>query len=193
MAAGTRAGGSRAGGGRAEGAVVPDGGTGPRQPGRWWAVAAVFLLVFGVATFFDAFFAMDCSPSLSAQCRLAEETGQLSLVHYAHSFTSVGAQTGIVASMVSTVIASYRSGRPSRARWRFVVVVSVLEVVSLAVLLGMLITGTPGLGYPQVVMVAVASVWFAAIGFRLIGEDAESSAPPVPLGPAVSSEDTYVR
>src|SRR3954452_15269379 len=69
------------------------------RPSRWWAVAAVFLLLFGVATFFDAFFAMDCSPSVSEQCRLAEEAGTLSAVHYAHTFTSAGAQIGIVASM----------------------------------------------------------------------------------------------
>jgi N-acetylglutamate synthase-like GNAT family acetyltransferase len=36
----------------------------------------------------------------------------------------------------------------------------------------MLVAAAPGLGYPQAVMVAVASLWFAAIGFRLVGEDA---------------------
>ena len=51
--------------------------------------------------FFDAFFAMDCSPTLSEACRVAEEAGRLSTVHYAHTFTSVGAQAGIVASMVA--------------------------------------------------------------------------------------------
>lgn len=165
--------------------------TGVRTPpGRWWAVAAAFLLVFGVATFFDAFFAMDCSPSLSQQCRLAEEAGRLSLAHYAHTYTSVGAQTGIVASMVSTFIAMCRAADPPpRSRRRFVLAVSVVEVASLLVMMGMLVSGAPGLGYPQAVMVAIASVWFAAIGFRLIGEDAHDAdsaqpRPAVKSGPA---------
>ena len=144
-------------------------------PGRWWAVASAFLLVFGLATFLDAFFAMDCSPSLSEQCRLAEEAGRLSVVHYAHTYTSVGAQTGIVASMVATFIAMCRSRQQPRGRRRFVLVVSVVEVASLLVMMGMLVADAPGLGYPQAVMVAVASLWFAAVGFRLIGEDAESA------------------
>ena len=70
------------------------------------------------ATFFDAFFAMDCSPTLSASCKVLEETGQLSTVHYAHTFTSVGAQVGIVASMIATYIAMVRSPRQSRTRRR---------------------------------------------------------------------------
>lgn len=140
-------------------------------PGRWWVVAALALLLFGLSTFFDAFFAMDCSPSLSEQCRVLEETGQLSAVHYAHTFTSVGAQTGIVASMVATYIAMMRSAQQTLARRVVVGVLSVLEVVGLVVMMTMLVLDLPGLGYPQAVMVAVASLWFAAVGFRLVGED----------------------
>ena len=146
-------------------------GAGPR-PGRWWAAASAFLLVFGVSTFFDAFFAMDCSPSVSEQCRLAEEAGALSAVHYAHTFTSVGAQTGIVASMVATCIAMRRSADQGRTRPRVVLAITAVEVVALVVMMAMLAGGAPGLGYPQAVMVAVASIWFAAIGFRLVGADA---------------------
>ena len=149
-------------------------GPGP-MPGRWWAVASVFLLVFGVSTFLDAFFAMDCSPSLSERCRLAEEAGRLSWAHYTHTYTSVGAQTGIVASMVATFIAMCRSRQQPSGRRRFVLVVSVVEVVSLLVMMGMLVADAPGLGYPQAVMVSSASLWFAAIGFRLIGEEADSA------------------
>ncbi len=138
--------------------------------GRWWAVASASLLLFGVATFFDAFFAMDCSPSLSERCRVLEETGQLSLVHYAHTFTSVGAQVGIVASMVSTAIAMIRSPRPEPRRRRVVIGIAVVEVAALLVMMGMLVLGLPGPGYPQAVMVVMASGWFAAVGFRLVGE-----------------------
>jgi hypothetical protein len=152
-------------------------GAGPR-PGRWWAAAAVFLLVFGVSTFFDAFFAMDCSPSLSDRCRVLEETGQLSAVHYAHTFTSVGAQVGIVASMVATCIAMVRSPRHTRLKRSVVFALTALEVVALVVMMAMLVVGAPGLGYPQAVMVIMASVWFALIGFRLVGEDAREPLPP---------------
>ncbi len=154
-------------------------------PGRWWVVAAAALLVFGLATFFDAFFAMDCSPSLSAACKVAEETGQLSTVHYAHTFTSVGAQAGIVASMVATYIAMIRSSQQNLRRRLIVAAISVFEVVALTVMMVMLELGRPGLGYPQAVMVVVASLWFAAVGFRLVGEDAvdpvRAPAPPDPV------------
>ena len=146
----------------------------PRS-GRWWAVASVGLLIFGTATFLDAFFAMDCSPTLSASCKVLEETGQLSLAHYAHTFTSVGAQIGIVASMIATYIAMVRSPRQSRARRRFVLIISMIEVVALTVMMIMLVLDLPGLGYPQAIMVVVASGWFAAIGFGLVG-DSESPA-----------------
>ncbi|HEY5822357.1 MAG TPA: DUF998 domain-containing protein [Propionibacteriaceae bacterium] len=142
------------------------------QPGRWWVVSALFLLLFAVATFFDAFFAMDCSPTLSEACKVAEEAGTLSGVHYAHTFTSVGAQVGIVASMVATYIAMVRSHQQTEARRRIVLALSVFEVVALTVMMALLVLDLPGLGYPQAVMVVVASLWFAAVGFRLVGEDA---------------------
>lgn len=157
-------------------------------PGRWWLVAALALLLFGTATFFDAFFAMDCSPTLSDQCRVLEETGQLSTVHYAHTYTSVGAQVGIVASMVATFIAMVRSDRQTALRRRVVLVICVLEVAALTVMMALLALGLPGLGYPQAVMVVVASLWFAAVGFRLVGEDAqpvvEAAGDPVLMGAA---------
>ncbi len=147
----------------------------PRS-GRWWAVASAALLIFGTATFFDAFFAMDCSPTLSEACKMAEESGQLSTVHYAHTFTSVGAQVGIVASMIATYIAMVRSPRQPRRRGLIVLSISVFEVVALTVMMIMLALQLPGLGYPQAVMVLVASGWFAAIGFRLVGDDESVAA-----------------
>jgi hypothetical protein len=140
------------------------------RPGRWWAVASAALLIFGVATFFDSFLAMDCSPTLSENCKVLEETGQLSAGHYAHTFTSVGAQVGIVASMIATYIAMVRSPRQSRTRRRVVLIISILEVGALTVMMIMLALDLPGLGYPQAIMVLVASGWFVAIGFRLVGD-----------------------
>ena len=149
--------------------ALADQGHGTRS-GRWWAVAAAGLLIFGTTTFLDAFFAMDCSPTLSASCKVLEETGQLSVAHYAHTFTSVGAQIGIVVSMIATYIAMVRSPRQSRSRRRVVLIISVFEVVALTVMMIMLVLDLPGLGYPQAIMVLVASGWFAAIGFRLVGD-----------------------
>lgn len=154
-------------------------------PSRWWLVAGAALVVFGLATFFDAFFAMDCSPSVSEQCRVLEENGQLSAVHYAHTYTSVGAQVGIVASMVATFIAMLREHhKHSRTRRWLVLGVCVVEVGALTVMMAMLIGHEPGLGYPQAVMVVMASLWFAATGFGLVGEGArEADSAPEPGDP----------
>lgn len=135
---------------------------------RWWLVAAAALILFGVSTFLDSFLSMDCSPTLSDRCKVLEETGQLSAVHYAHTYTSVGAQTGIVASMVAAFIAMVRT-RVGGARWTgALLALCVGEVASLTVMLVMLAAGMPGIGFPQVMMVAISSVWFAAVGVALV-------------------------
>ena len=54
------------------------------------------------------------------------------------------------------------------------------ELVALTVMMIMLVRDLPGLGYPQAIMVVVASGWFAAIGFRLVGD----SEPPAGSGSA---------
>jgi hypothetical protein len=133
---------------------------------RWWYVAAGGLLLFALSTFLDSFFSMDCSPTLSASCKVLEETGRLSAIHYAHTYTSVGAQAGIVASMVGAYIAVRRSGLGGR--WRsWLLALCVVEVGSLVVLLVMLAADVAGIGYPQAVTVVAGSVWFAAAGVAL--------------------------
>jgi hypothetical protein len=147
--------------------------------GRWEVLAWLGLLLFGVSTFLDAFFSMDCSPTLSEACRVAEETGRLSLIHYAHTWTSVGAQTGIVTSMVAAYLALRLAGpRPGRGHGarRLVLVLALVEVVALVVMMAMLAAAAPGLGYPQAVMVLVASLWFAAVGFDLVGRPEDPAA-----------------
>jgi hypothetical protein len=160
---------------RRRNAVVPY----RERSGRWWVVASAALLVFGVATFFDAFFAMDCSPILNQACKVAEEAGTLSGVHYAHTFTSLGAQVGIVVSMVATYIAMVRSPLQTKTSERVVLGIAAVEVTALTVMMAMLALDLPGLGYPQAVMVVMASLWFAAIGFRLVGDDAVYRRRPV--------------
>ena len=66
-------------------------------------------------------------------------------------------------------------------------VVAAVEVVALAVMLVMIAADLPGLGYPQAVMVVVASLWFAAVGFRLVGPDAGSRR-----DPALAESDALV-
>ncbi|MET1005078.1 MAG: DUF998 domain-containing protein [Propionibacteriaceae bacterium] len=152
---------------------------------RWWVVAAAALILFGVSTFLDSFFAMDCSPTLNEQCKVLEETGRLSATHYAHTFTSVGAQIGIVTSMVATYIAMRRSRLG--AHWQHLLLVaSVLEVVALTVMMAMLALGVPGLGYPQAVMVVVGSLWFASVGIALYRDGSA-----LPGTPAPRTEDLY--
>jgi hypothetical protein len=143
---------------------------GQRLPGRWWLVAWLGLLIFGVSTLLDSFFGMDCSPTLSPTCRLAEQSGRLSLVHYLHTYTSVGAETGIVVSMVAACVALARvhrcSGRLRTVRY-LVLGLAAVHVAALTAMMTLLAAGLPGLGYPQAVMVALASVGFALVGFGL--------------------------
>ena len=62
------------------------------------------------------------------------------------------------------------------------------EVVALTVMMIMLVLDLPGLGYPQAIMVVVASGWFAAIGFRLVGDDASRRPAPTSVtGPPMSA------
>lgn len=136
----------------------------------WPLVTGAALLLFGVATALDAFLGMDCSPTLSEACRLAEETGRLSPGHYAHTVTSVSAQAGIVASMTAGYVTLWRrrgSVRTSQRLRRLVLVLAVSEVVALTVMMVLLGLGLPGLGYPQAAMVVIASLWFALVGVRL--------------------------
>lgn len=145
----------------------------PFPDSRWSVVAWLGLVLFGVSTFFDAFFAMDCSPTLSVACRVAEEGGRLSYIHYAHTWTSVGAQTGIVVSMAAAWLALARPGpvQPVRGAYvrRLVGILTAVEVGALVVMMSMLALGLSGLGYPQTVMVGVASLWFALVGLALTG------------------------
>ncbi|WP_375423974.1 DUF998 domain-containing protein [uncultured Friedmanniella sp.] len=149
---------------------------------RWEVVAWLGLLLFALSTSLDAFSSMDCSPTLSHACRVAEETGRLSWPHYAHTWTSVGAQTGIVASMVAAYLALRLGptwvGRGVVVR-RLVLVLTVVEVAALVVMMAMLVLGAPGLGYPQALMVLVASLWFAVLGCDLAGAAGDSVVEPV--------------
>ena len=149
---------------------------------RWSPVVWLGLALFGVSTFFDAFFAMDCSPTLNTACRLAEERGRLSYIHYAHTWTSVGAQTGIVVSMFAASLA-LGYGR------RIVRLLALVEVVALVVMMAMLAIGLPGIGYPQTVMVLAASLWFALVGVGL----ARPPAPPPPPVPYRTLEQPVAR
>ncbi|GAA2099500.1 hypothetical protein GCM10009841_13470 [Microlunatus panaciterrae] len=148
----------------------------PRGQGRrWWVLSAFGLVFFALSTFFDAFFAMDCSPTLSKVCLVEEEEGLLSLVHYLHTFTSVGAQIGIVTSLVAAFLGSRQSHRLAPWMQRLLLALTLLEALSLTVMMVMLAAGVPGIGYPQAVMVLIASFWFLAVGAGLSEH--------LPLGP----------
>ncbi|MBA3529298.1 MAG: DUF998 domain-containing protein [Propionibacteriaceae bacterium] len=155
---------------------------------RWWILAAAALMLFACSTVIDSFLPMDCSPTLSASCKLAEETGRLSMVHYAHTFTSVGAQIGVVASMVGVFVAMRRTRAGGLLWQRLMLAIWVGEVGLLSVLLVMVAAGVPGIGYVQAVTVALASVWFAAVGVALVGEDTHWAPRTEPL-----EEDVYAR
>ena len=130
---------------------------------HWRVVASYALVLFGVSTFFDAFFAMDCSPTLSAVCARWERTGQLSTIHYLHTGTSVGAQLGITVSLAAGTIALAKARTRRRGTLILVAALAAIEILALVVMMGMLADGIPGIGYPQAVMVAVAASWCALV------------------------------
>lgn len=144
-------------------------------------MAAVGLVVFGLSSIGDAVLAMDCSPTLSSSCRGLEGSGQLSTGHYLHTGTSVAAQAGIIASLAAARWAVRESAATAPRRLALLSVICAVEAVALIVMLGMIVAGMPGFGYPQVVMVVAASVWFAAVGFWLLGWS--SGVGPVPAAP----------
>ena len=150
-----------------------------RQRARraWWLVSAWALIVFAVATFFDAFFSMDCSPTLNEACRIAEEAGRLSAIHYAHTYTSVIAQTGVVTSILAAYIALRRSYPEATHRRWWLLAGAIVEVVALAIMLIMIAADLSWLGIPQAVIVAIASIWFAAVGFGVLGPPLEAKSP----------------
>ena len=127
---------------------------------RWWLLAAAGLVLFALGTAVDAVLAMDCSPALDQQCRLAEEAGTLSTAHTLHTGSSMLAQVGITVSLVAGAVAS---------PLRLVRVLAVVEVLSLTVMMIMLAVGVPGLGYPQMIMVGTAAGWCLLVGFGLAG------------------------
>jgi Protein of unknown function (DUF998) len=138
----------------------------PRRS-RWWAVAGASVLLFSACTLFDSIFAMDCSPTLSSQCKLLEDTGALTPVHYAHTFTSVGAQIGIVASMIAAYLAIVQEHQRRIILRRLLLGICSVEVIALSIMMIMLADGASGLAYPQMVMVLAASLWFCLAGIGL--------------------------
>lgn len=157
-----------------------------RHPSPWLLVAAVGLVVFGLSSIGDAVLAMDCSPTLSSSCRGLEGSGQLSTGHYLHTGTSVAAQAGIITSLAAARWAVRESAATAPRRLALLSVICAVEAVALIVMLGMIVAGMPGFGYPQVVMVVAASVWFAAVGFWLLGWSS------VCVAAAAASKDTSV-
>lgn len=125
---------------------------------NWGTASLVALLLFAVATGLDAYCSMDCSPTLSRTCAVAERAGRLSARHYAHTYTSLGAQAGIMASMWTAAIAMARR-RAARRIVCVVVAAAGIESVALVIMMALLASAAPKIGYPQAVMVATASAW----------------------------------
>ncbi|GAA1680383.1 DUF998 domain-containing protein [Kribbella sp. NPDC056951] len=66
--------------------------------------------VFGIGTLFDSFFPMDCAPSASEACRLAEERGHEGADLVVHEVTSTLAGLGTMAIGVFAVLVLRRIG-----------------------------------------------------------------------------------
>jgi hypothetical protein len=114
-------------------------------------------------------FALDCAPTHDVACHRAEDSGELSVGHATHEVTSVAAQVGVSGSLIAgvLVLGLRRVAHASLKRGnRFVVVLAVVHVLALAIML--LAIGASGVGYPQAVLVATASLWFAVVGLGVL-------------------------
>lgn len=145
---------------------------------RWWTVAGAGLALFAASTFYDALFAMDCASSRDPACRAAQDAGALSITHYLHSATSVGAQVGLAGSMIATVLALRREADRRRLTGRLVAALTLVEISSLLAMAIVILGRIPAVGYAQAVMISTASLFLAAVVWGLIGPPAGAASPP---------------
>lgn len=65
-------------------------------------LGAIGLALAGVATLADVAFPMDCSPALSAACRVADATGAVSTSHLLHEVSSVVVELALIGALLVT-------------------------------------------------------------------------------------------
>jgi hypothetical protein len=94
--------------------------------------------------------------------------------------------------MVAAYVALGRtatSDRRAQTVRQVVLGVAGVEVAALVAMMALLVLGLPGLGYPQAVMVAVASIWFALVGLGLDNRRPDrATVPDAPGDPAGEME-----
>lgn len=139
----------------------------------------IALATFGVATVLDAALPMDCATSI-AECRALERSGQVSLSHHLHAFTSSVAGAGIIAVCIIFLLLTIGRTISGDRRWRAWVIRlgQIVAGVVLALLVGQLFfmaVGIP-LGWVQRVQVLATSVIFGCCAALLSPAHAHGQA-----------------
>ena len=146
----------------------------PALRGRPWrtGVAALFV-VAGVLFALAGVFQLDCGPTMSHACKSAEKAGDLSWHHYAHGWSSFGAEIALALTPFAL----------ARALWPRLLSVSLVQGGLFGIALGVLGSfsdahDTVAAGLGQRIEVAVLHSWIVlvAIGVLWWARDSASGA-----------------
>jgi hypothetical membrane protein len=125
-------------------------------------IAAAALLVVGVGNVIDGILPMDCSPSMSARCEIAENAWHISWQDWGHTIESVVTNVALVAAMAFFALALERI---DGLRWfgrATIPVVVVVAILLVAQVIGVL--GHDAIAANERWTMAITSVWFACLG-----------------------------
>jgi hypothetical membrane protein len=125
-------------------------------------IAAAALLVVGVGNVIDGILPMDCSPSMSAQCEIAENAWHVSWQDWGHTIESVVTNVALVAAMAFFALALERI---DGLRWlgrATIPVVVVVGILLVAQVIGVL--GHDAIAANERWTMAITSIWFACLG-----------------------------
>lgn len=129
--------------------------------------------IFALLTFLDAFLPLDCPPTVDADCRLAEDAGEVSFAHAAHNVT--GVLEGVLApvALLALALGSWQLRRRRSLserwdpQWQLLAILGVLyALISLLIAL-MYLAGIDGVGVWQRIQIVLYSAAMFSLGLLL--------------------------
>ncbi|WP_189059701.1 DUF998 domain-containing protein [Longimycelium tulufanense] len=137
-------------------------------PGWPWRALMIGLPLYGLSTIAVAVFPMDCATSVNAACRSAEQAGELSAAHYAHTVFSVSAFIG---SALAALAAERMTQGKASLLFRIVLVLLIVTGV-----LSVLLYSQPGAGLAQRIQLLVVAVALLTGATLLLRADRSGSS-----------------
>lgn len=132
----------------------------------WWRLRAVgkfipiALGVFSAATIVDVLSPMQCAPTLSTACRVAELNNELGISHTIHALSSIGANGALIAMLVWALL-FYRRGWLVPGIGGLSLLMEVVSGVTAAFEL-------PGYGLIQRVSTGLIVVWWISFAWQVL-------------------------